>query len=142
MTGSSADVGLLRPRVSFAIPVRNGEQFIGRALDSLLDQDFADFEVVVCDNASTDSTPDIVQRYAERDPRVRYVRNAEIPPGEEEITQEGSGGWSVDVYRYITYPDGHQTTEEWTWHYTGLYQIIERHPCMFNNSCPDPEPEP
>jgi glycosyltransferase involved in cell wall biosynthesis len=77
MTGSRADVGLLRPRVTFAIPVRNGEQFIGRALDSLLDQDFADFEVVVCDNASTDSTPDIVQRYAGRDPRVRYVRNAE-----------------------------------------------------------------
>ena len=77
MTGSSADVGLLRPRVSFAIPVRNGEQFIGRALDSLLDQDFADFEVVVCDNASIDSTSAIVQRYAARDPRVRYVRNAE-----------------------------------------------------------------
>jgi glycosyltransferase involved in cell wall biosynthesis len=63
--------------VCFAIPVRNGEQFIGRALDSLLDQDFADFEVVVCDNASTDSTPDIVQRYAAHDPRVRFVRNAE-----------------------------------------------------------------
>jgi vancomycin resistance protein YoaR len=73
---------------------------------------------------------------------TRYVRNAEIPPGDEEVTQQGSGGWSVDVFRYITYPDGHQTTEEWTWHYTGLYQIIERHPCMFNDSCPEPEPEP
>jgi vancomycin resistance protein YoaR len=68
---------------------------------------------------------------------TRYVRNADIPPGEEEVTQEGSGGWSVDVFRYITYPDGHQTTEKWTWHYTGLYRIIERHPCMFDNSCPD-----
>jgi vancomycin resistance protein YoaR len=73
---------------------------------------------------------------------TRYVRNAEIPPGEEHIKQSGSGGWSVDVFRYITYPDGTQTTEKWTWHYSGLYEIIERHPCMFNNSCPEPEPEP
>lgn len=66
-----------RPRVSFAIPVRNGEQFLSRALDSLLAQDFADFEILVCDNASTDATPDIVRRYAERDRRVRFVRNCE-----------------------------------------------------------------
>ena len=71
---------------------------------------------------------------------TRYLRNAAVPPGEERVTQSGSGGWSVDVYRYITFPDGRQTTEEWAWHYSGLYRIIERHPCMFNNSCPDPEP--
>jgi vancomycin resistance protein YoaR len=71
---------------------------------------------------------------------TRYLRNAEIPPGEERVKQSGSGGWSVDVFRHITYPDGNQTTEKWTWHYTGLYEIIERHPCMFNNSCPEPEP--
>jgi len=71
---------------------------------------------------------------------TRYLRNAEVPPGDERVKQSGSGGWSVDVFRYITYPDGHQTTEKWTWHYSGLYRIIERHPCMFNNSCPDPEP--
>jgi glycosyltransferase involved in cell wall biosynthesis len=64
-----------RPRVSFAIPVRNGEQFLGRALDSLLAQDFSDFEILVCDNASTDGTSEIVRRYAERDRRIRSVRN-------------------------------------------------------------------
>ena len=66
-----------RPRVSFAIPVRNGQRFIGRALDSLLAQDVDDFEVVVSDNASSDRTPEIVRGYAARDPRVRYFRNAE-----------------------------------------------------------------
>ena len=65
-----------RPRVSFAIPVRNGERFLARALDSLLAQDFTDFEVVVCDNASTDATPEILRRYARHDPRIRAVRNA------------------------------------------------------------------
>ena len=70
---------------------------------------------------------------------TRYLRNPDVPPGEEHVTQSGSGGWSVDVFRYITYPDGRQTTEKWTWHYPGLYRIIERHPCMFNNTCPDGE---
>ena len=65
------------PRVSFAIPVRNGERFLGRALDSLLAQDFDDFEIVVCDNASTDKTPEVMRRYAERDRRVRCTRNEE-----------------------------------------------------------------
>lgn len=65
------------PRVSFAIPVRNGERFLGRALDSLLAQDFDDFEIVVCDNASTDKTPEVMRRYAERDRRVRCVLNEE-----------------------------------------------------------------
>jgi glycosyltransferase involved in cell wall biosynthesis len=65
------------PRVSFAIPVRNGERFLGRALDSLLAQDFDDFEIVVCDNASTDKTPAVMRRYAERDPRVRCILNEE-----------------------------------------------------------------
>jgi len=65
------------PRVSFAIPVRNGERFLGRALDSLLAQDFNDFEIVVCDNASTDKTPEVMRRYAERDPRVRCILNEE-----------------------------------------------------------------
>ena len=65
------------PRVSFAIPVRNGARFLGRALDSLLAQDFNDFEIVVCDNASTDKTPEVMRRYAERDRRVRCTRNEE-----------------------------------------------------------------
>ena len=66
-----------RPRVSFAIPVCNAERFLGRALDSLLAQNFKDFEVVICDNASTDGTQDLVRRYSERDGRVRYIRNEE-----------------------------------------------------------------
>lgn len=48
--------GLPAPRVSFGLPVRNGEHYIRRAIDSLLVQDFDDFEVVVSDNASDDLT--------------------------------------------------------------------------------------
>jgi glycosyltransferase involved in cell wall biosynthesis len=62
------------PRLSVGLPVYNGERHLRRALDTLLSQEFGDFEVVVSDNASTDGTSDICREYAERDRRVRYHR--------------------------------------------------------------------
>jgi glycosyltransferase involved in cell wall biosynthesis len=64
------------PRLSIGLPVYNGEQFLGQALDSLLGQSYEDFELIVSDNASTDGTADICRRYAEQDPRIRHVRQA------------------------------------------------------------------
>jgi glycosyltransferase involved in cell wall biosynthesis len=64
-----------RSRVSFGLPVRNGENAIGRCLDSLLNQDLEDLEVVVSDNESTDRTPEILREYADRDARVRPLFN-------------------------------------------------------------------
>ena len=63
------------PRVSVGLPVFNGERYLARAIESVLRQDFADFELVVSDNASTDRTGEICEEYARRDARVRYVRN-------------------------------------------------------------------
>ena len=62
------------PLVSVGLPVWNGANFLGEALDSILGQTFRDFELIISDNASTDSTPEIAQRVADLDPRVRYVR--------------------------------------------------------------------
>jgi Glycosyl transferase family 2 len=66
---------MTRPKVSIGLPVYNGEKYLPNTLKRLLEQDFEDFEVIVSDNASTDRTPDICRTFAERDPRVRYVRN-------------------------------------------------------------------
>jgi glycosyltransferase involved in cell wall biosynthesis len=56
------------------MPVRNGEKTIRQALESLLTQTWADFVLVISDNASTDNTGQICQEYAVGDPRIRYVR--------------------------------------------------------------------
>ena len=67
------------PRVSFGVPVRNGEDCIAKCLDSILAQDHTDFEVVVSDNASTDRTPEILQEYAAKDERIRLLlRNRNV----------------------------------------------------------------
>jgi glycosyltransferase involved in cell wall biosynthesis len=62
-------------RVSLGLPVYNGENFIAQAIQSLLDQDFEDFELVITDNASTDRTAEICQAFTGRDERIRYFRN-------------------------------------------------------------------
>lgn len=65
----------LAPRVSIGMPVYNGARYIKEAIDSLLTQTYADFELIISDNASTDSTPDIIKEYAQKDHRIRYYRN-------------------------------------------------------------------
>jgi len=70
------------PRVSVVMPVFNGERFIADAIESVLAQDYADFELIIVDDGSTDATPDILWRYAARDARVvlvRCVENGGIP---------------------------------------------------------------
>lgn len=64
------------PTVSIGLPVYNGEEFLAQALDALLAQTYEDFELIISDNASTDRTGDICRAYAERDPRIRYVRQS------------------------------------------------------------------
>jgi len=62
-------------RVSVGMPVFNLERTVARAIESVLDQTFGDFELLVSDNASTDGTEAICRRYAARDARIRYTRH-------------------------------------------------------------------
>jgi glycosyltransferase involved in cell wall biosynthesis len=65
---------MTQPKVSIGLPVFNGEQYLRAALDSILSQDYQDFELIISDNASDDATAAICREAAERDPRVRYSR--------------------------------------------------------------------
>ena len=64
-----------RPRVSIGLPVYNGGRYLESALDSLLAQTFTDFELIISDNASSDNTREICERYRDRDVRIQYLRN-------------------------------------------------------------------
>ncbi|MGI0494165.1 glycosyltransferase family 2 protein [Alkalinema pantanalense CENA528] len=66
-----------QPRVTIGIPVYNGQRYLALTLDSLLNQTFADFEIIISDNASTDGTQAICERYAAQDHRIYYCRATE-----------------------------------------------------------------
>jgi glycosyltransferase involved in cell wall biosynthesis len=59
------------PLVTLAFPVYNGQRFLAPAIESLLGQTLGDFELIVCDNASTDATVDMVRGYMREDTRIR-----------------------------------------------------------------------
>src|SRR4051812_9004724 len=58
------------PTISVLMSVYNGERYLSAAMDSILSQSFRDFELIVIDDGSKDSSPAILQDYAGRDPRV------------------------------------------------------------------------
>ena len=62
-----------RPKVTVAMVTCNAERFVAEAIESVLAQDFADFELLVCDDASTDRTWELAQGF--RDARIRLFRH-------------------------------------------------------------------
>jgi glycosyltransferase involved in cell wall biosynthesis len=70
---AASRAGRAGPTVSIALPVFNGENYLADALESLLSQSYADFELIICDNGSDDRTREISELYMRRDDRVRYL---------------------------------------------------------------------
>ncbi len=63
------------PRVSVCIPTYKGVNLVQRALESCCRQTYPNLEIVVVDDASPDRTVEIVQAYADRDPRIKLFQN-------------------------------------------------------------------
>ena len=61
------------PEISVLMPVFNAEKYLREALDSILQQTYQDFEFVIVDDGSTDSSPEILLRYAARDNRIHLI---------------------------------------------------------------------
>jgi len=60
------------PKITIGVPIYNGERFIRKRLDSILFQTFSNFELIISDNASTDSSSNICQEYVKKDKRIKY----------------------------------------------------------------------
>lgn len=71
------------PQVTVLMPVYNAEGFVEGAIESILNQSFADFEFLIINDGSTDSTPDIITRYALHDSRIIIEHN----PGNLQIAE-------------------------------------------------------
>lgn len=96
-------------KVSFIVPVYNSEKYLERCLGSILASTYKDIEIIVVDDGSTDSSPDIIKRFAEKDSRIRSYRKENEGPSEarnfglEKVT--GEYVWFVDSDDWID-PEG------------------------------------
>jgi len=89
--------------VSIGVPVYNDAKFLREALDSLLAQDYSNFELIISDNASQDATQEISREYAARDPRVSYHRNATNLGATENFNQ----AFRLSTGKYFMWAGGH-----------------------------------
>lgn len=70
-------MGNQTPKLTIGMPVYNAEDFIQQAIDSILNQTFRDFVLIIADNCSTDQTQAICEAYVKQDSRVQYHRHKE-----------------------------------------------------------------
>jgi len=90
--------------VSIALPVHNGENFVREALDSILNQTYTNFELVISDNASSDMTEQICREYAATDKRIRYFRqetNIGAAPNHNFVFQQSKG----EYFKWASHDD-------------------------------------
>jgi glycosyltransferase involved in cell wall biosynthesis len=93
-------------RVSIVLPTYNGSRYLAESVRSCVDQTFADWELIIVDDCSTDSTPSIIADFAAADSRIRSIRNAENKrlPASLNIGFEAARGslltWTSDDNRY------------------------------------------
>lgn len=87
--------------ISIIIPVYNIEKYIEKCLDSILDQTYEDFEVIIVDDGSTDSSGQICDSYARTDNRIKviHIKNGGASKARNIGIEYSSGDW-------ITFVDG------------------------------------
>lgn len=77
------------PVVSVLMPVYNREDFLSMAISSVLKEEFQDFELLICDDASSDGSLGIIKTFAERDKRIKY------------FAREKNSGRPAVIYKFL-----------------------------------------
>lgn len=85
--------------VSIVMPTYNGGKYIAKAIESVLNQTYQDFELVIVNDASTDNTLEIIEKYAESDYRIKIITNKE----NEKLPKSLNTGFKLCQGEYFTW---------------------------------------
>ena len=105
-----------KPRLSIIVPVYNVEKYIHAAVDSILNQTFTDFELILIDDGSTDSSGSICDEYAGKDSRVKVIHQ-----NHEGVSDVRNKGISLAQGELIGFADSDDTMEK------TMYREMIRH---------------
>jgi len=87
------------PLVSIVLPTYNGSRYLPEAIESCLAQTHQDWELIVVDDCSRDSTPEIITRYVAQDPRIRTIRH----PSNQKLPRALNTGHAAARGTYLTW---------------------------------------
>ncbi|MCM1089520.1 MAG: glycosyltransferase [Muribaculum sp.] len=87
------------PKVSIVMPVYNGERFLKTSIESVIDQTFSDWELLIVNDCSSDGSPAIMEEYAEKDHRIHVIHNLQ----------------NQKLPRSLNIGFDHASGEYWTW---------------------------
>jgi glycosyltransferase involved in cell wall biosynthesis len=87
------------PLISIVLPTYNGSKFIAQSIESCLQQTYANFELIIVDDCSTDSTPEIIRSFAQKDNRIRVIRNEK----NKKLPLSLNTGFEVATGKYFTW---------------------------------------
>lgn len=107
------------PKVSVIIPTYNRAHFIAEAIQSVLDQTFTDFEIIVVDDGSTDNTKDVVDSF--KDSRIKYIYQAN-----QWVAAARNNGINASSGEYITFLDSDDVLMENA--FMQGAQVLDKHP--------------
>lgn len=107
------------PKISVIIPVYNTEKYLKKCLDSIIHQTMKDLEIICVDDGSTDSCPDILDAYAEKDSRIRVIHR-----GNQGLVSARKTGIAAAGGRYVGYVDSDDWIEPDM--YEKLFRIMEQ----------------
>ena len=91
-------------KLSIIVPVYNGEKYIGKTVDSILNQTFEDFELILINDGSTDGTRKILEECREKDKRLKVIHQENSGPGAARNVgiREARGAVSYTHLRHLT----------------------------------------
>ena len=99
----------MAPKVSFIIPAYNIEDYIGKCLDSILNQTWQDFEIIVVNDGSKDKTGEVLDSYATKDNRIKILHKEN-----EGVSAARNDGIKMASGEYILFWDGDDFAEKET----------------------------
>jgi glycosyltransferase involved in cell wall biosynthesis len=117
---------MVKPKISIIVTSYNIEKYLGECLESILSQTFTEFECVLVDNCSTDSTPKICDEYSKKDRRIKVIHNIR--------NLGGAASGKIGLYNcdgeYVQYIDGDDWIEKdmlekmWTKATSGGFDMV------------------